>query len=464
MLAVLGLVAANGFFVAAEFSLVGVRRTRIEELVAEGNGTARLLHRAVTRLDDSLAATQLGVTVSSLALGWIGEEALAGAIEPPLALLGAWAAPSAEAVAVGAAFAVITVFHIVLGELVPKSLALQRPEATALWIIRPLGVVLTLFRPGIAVLNALGDAIMRAIGLERGSEEGRLHSTEELKLLVAASRDAGLVNQSQQDVVERAFAMGNRRVRAIMTPRHDIDWVDAEGSVDSILRGVRHGRHEQIVVARGTVDEVVGILRKQDLLDMHLDGKLPTSETADGTATLLRAVRAPLVVHDGATVTQVLETFKHRLVQMGLIYDEYGTLRGVVTQADLLEALAGEIVDTDDDTAVVQREDGSFRADGALPYQDVLPQVGIAAVPKDDGEYRTLAGFVLSRIGRIPVVGDAVDCAIGADTWRFEVTRMDGRRIDEVAIFRGDREKVTGEVDLRNLQTGSAQSREARAD
>ena len=417
---------------------MGIRRTRIDELVAQGNRTARLLQRAVTGLDDSLAATQLGVTVSSLALGWIGESTLADLLEPALSILGRAAAASAHVIAVGCAFAVITVFHIVLGELVPKSLALQRPEPTALWIVRPLGLFLTLFRPGILLLNGLGGGIMRLLGLERSGEDNRLHSTEELKLLVAASRSAGLVDQAQQDVVERAFAMGNRRVRAIMTPRHDIDWVDADGTIQDILRGIRHGRHEQIVVAKGTLDDVVGILRKHDLLDMHLDGKLPTEDSEDGRAALLRAVRAPRIVHDRATVTQVLEMFKQRLVQMGLIYDEYGALRGVVTQADLLEALAGEIVDTDDDTAVIRREDGSYLADGARPFQDVFMQVGISAIPADAGEYRTLAGFVLARLGRIPVSGDEVDCEIDGRAWRFGVAQMDGRRIDEVSVRRVD--------------------------
>ena len=395
VLAVLGLVAANGFFVASEFALVGVRRTRIDELVAQGDGTAKLLQRAVVGLDDSLAATQLGVTVSSLALGWIGEAALADLLEPALGMLGRAAQASAHGIATAGAFAVITVFHIVLGELVPKSVALQRPEPTALWVVRPLGWFLTVFRPGIALLNGLGGLAMRLLGLEHPGEENRLHSTEELKLLVAASRSAGLVDQAQQDVVERAFAMGNRRVRSIMTPRHDVDWVDANGSSVDILRGVRHGRQEQIVVAKGALDDVVGILRKQDLLDMHLDGKLPVEDSEDGRAALLRAVRAPLVMHDGASVTQVLDMFKQRLVQMGLIYDEYGALRGVVTQADLLEALAGEIVDTDDDMAVVAREDG-----------------------------------------RIPVSGDSVECEVGGTEWWFVVTRMDGRRIDEVSMRR----------------------------
>lgn len=434
LLAVLGLVAANGFFVAAEFSLVAVRRTRVEELAAGGNKTARLLERAVAGLDDSLAATQLGVTISSLALGWIGESALVGLFEPALAALGIGAAWSGHAVAAVCAFAAITVFHIVLGELVPKSLALQRSEITALWIIRPFRWFITLLWPGIWVLNGLGNAIMRLIGLERGSEASQLHSTEELKLLVAASKSAGLVNQAQQEVVERAFAMASRRVRAIMTPRHEIQWVDADSPVETLLHGVRSSRHEQIVVARGALDNVLGILRKQDLLDMHLDGKLPG---AGGSAdALLLAVRPPLVMHDGATVTQMLDAFKRRLVLMALIYDEYGALRGLVTQADLLEALAGEIVDTDDDGVAVRQEDGSFLAPGARSYADIFGQIGIPAAPAENTGFWTLAGFVLSRLGRVPVNGDAVACEFADQRWRFTVAAMDGRRIDEVVIRR----------------------------
>ena len=434
VLGVLGLVAANGFFVAAEFSLVGVRRTRIEELSAEGNRTAKLLQKAIKGLDDSLAATQLGVTISSLALGWLGEEALVGVVDPVLSRLGSQGAVNGHAVAVACAFAIITVFHIVLGELVPKSLALQRSELTALWIIRPLRLFLTLFWPGIYLLNGLGNGIMRLIGLERSGEAEHLHSTEELKLLVAASRSAGLVNQAQQDVVERAFAMGSRRVRAIMTPRHEIQWVNADGSIEAILHGVRHSRHEQVVVARGTLDNVVGILRKHDLLDMHLDGKLPTAGADEGSAALLMALRPPLVMHDGATVTQILDVFKKRLVSMALIYDEYGVLRGVITQADLLEALTGELLDADDDMEAIRREDGSFVASGARPFQDIFLQIGIKAGPNDAGECWTLAGFVLSRLGHIPVTGDGVDCTFEGEAWRFTVTQMEGRRIDEVCI------------------------------
>lgn len=432
LVAVLGLVAANGFFVAAEFSLVGIRHSRIDELVAQGQGRAGLLRRTVDNLDANLAATQLGVTISSLGLGWIGEPALARLIEPAFSSLGALAETASHAVAVAVAFCIITVFHIVLGELAPKSFALQRPERTALWIVRPLSLFLALFRPVIFLLNGLGNTVVRACGLEPGNAEGRLHSTEELKLLVAASRNAGLVQQAQQEVVERAFGMGERRIRTIMTPRHDIYWVDANGSAEVMLKGIRGSRHEQIVMAKGTLDQVVGVLRKQDLLDLHLDGKLPDK---DGGCDLLAAMQNPLVVHDGATVLQVLETFRNRSIQMALIVDEYGALRGVVTQTDLLEALAGEIKD-DDELDVVRREDGSFLVDATMAIQDAFEQLGIAKMPDDYSEYRTLAGFILRRLGHVPTVGEQFEWGVAGEVCRFEVADLDGYRIDKVIVSR----------------------------
>ena len=329
-------------------------------------------------------------------------------------------------------------FHIVLGELAPKSFALQRPERTALSIVRPLSLFLALFRPVIFLLNGLGNAVVRLFGLEPGHAEGRLHSTEELKLLVAASKQAGLVEQAQQEVVERAFGMGERRVRAIMTPRHDIYWIDADGTSEAMLQGVRDSRHEQVVVARGTLDKVVGVLRKQDLLDLHLDGKLPLGGDGNGSAALLTAVREPVVVHDGATILQVLETFRNRSIQMALIVDEYGALRGVVTQTDLLEALAGDITDLTGELDVMKREDGSFLVDATMPVQEAFGQLGIGEVPDDGGEYRTLAGFVLWRLGRIPVTGEHFEWGAAGDARRFEVVDMDGHRVDKVLVSKAE--------------------------
>jgi CBS domain containing-hemolysin-like protein len=240
VLLVFVLVAANGFFVAAEFSLVAVRRSRVAQLVEAGRANAKTLQRAVDNLDSYLAATQLGITISSLALGWIGEPALARLIEPFLSgLLGSFAAVGAHAIAVAVAFIIITALHIVLGELAPKSLALQRSEATALGVVRPLGMFLFLLRPAIVTLNGLGNLVLRLCGLRLGTVEESLHSPEELKLLIAASQEGGLLQEAQQEMVERVFNIGDRRISDIMTPRVDVHWIDIEDDRETMLQSIR---------------------------------------------------------------------------------------------------------------------------------------------------------------------------------------------------------------------------------
>ncbi len=424
LLAVIALVCANGFFVAGEFSLVGLRRSRVAELAAQGHATAAALQRATDSLDSHLAATQLGVTISSLALGWIGEPALAHLIEPAFAWLpGSLAGIGAHALAVGLAFSIITVFHIVLGELAPKSMALQHPERTAMFIVRPLGLFLALFRPLIFLLNSLGNWVLRLVGLEPGQGEDRLHSTEELKLLVAQSQEAGLVQPAQQEVVERAFDMAALRVRSIMTPRLDVHWIDADEPTDVVLASIRESRHEQVVVARGTLDKFIGILRKQDLLDAYLDGR-----TIDPVA----AVCEPLVVPDGGTVLQLLESFQSGLVQMAVVIDEYGVVQGIVTQTDLLEVLAGDI--HDGELRMVQkRDDGSFVIDGTTAIDSALEQMGLPAIGSHD-DFHTAAGFALARFGRVPAAGERFSW----EGWSFEVSGLDAHRIDKILATKNE--------------------------
>ncbi len=234
------LVAANGFFVAAEFSLVAVRRSRVAQLVAAGRRNAQALQRAVDNLDSYLAATQLGITISSLALGWIGEPALAHLIQPLLAGLPGWlAATGSHAIAVAVAFTIITALHIVLGELAPKSLALQRSEGTALRVVRPLRLFLFLLRPAILALNGLGNLVLRLFGLRPGTVEESLHSPEELKWIVSASQEGGLLHEAQQELVERILNIGDRRISDIMTPRVDVEWIDADDERAETLRSIR---------------------------------------------------------------------------------------------------------------------------------------------------------------------------------------------------------------------------------
>jgi len=423
LLSVLVLVLANGFFVAAEFSLVAVRRSRVAELVNERRTNAGALQRATDRLDAHLAATQLGITLSSLALGWVGEPALAHLIEPAFAWLPDPAAGiGAHTLAVAAAFAVITALHIVLGELAPKSLALQRSERTALAVVRPLTVFLTIFRPAILFLNGLGNGVLRLMGLQPGTGEENLPSPAELSLLVTASHEAGLLHEAQEDAVARILAIGERRIRAIVTPRNEVDWIDLDDSEEEIVAAVRACRHEQMVVSRGQVDDVVGVLRKQDLLDQLLDGR-PLDVAA--------ATRDPIVVHEGLAILKVLEMFQTKPVRMALVVDEYGSLEGIVTQTDLLEAMAGEIPEPGDEQMVVERPDGSLLVDGMMPVGDAFDRLGFPERRHTD-DYTTLAGFVITELGRIPAEGDAVE----AEGWRLEVIDMDGRRIDKILAQR----------------------------
>lgn len=400
-----------------------MRRSRVAELVNERRLNAAALQRATDRLDAHLAATQLGITISSLALGWVGEPALAHLIEPLFAWLPEkFAGIGAHTLAVAIAFVVITALHIVLGELAPKSLALQRSERTALAIVRPLSLFLLIFRPAIMFLNGLGNGVLRLMGLQPGSGEENLPSPAELSLLVTASQEAGFLHEAQEDAVARILALGDRRIREIVTPRNEVDWVDLDDEQEDIVKAIRECRHEQIVVSRGQIDDVVGVLRKQDLLDQFLDGRPLKVEAA---------MREPIVVHEGLAILKVLEAFRTKPVRMAIVVDEYGSLEGIVTQTDLLEAMAGEIPEPGEEAMVIEREDGSLLMDGMMPAGEAFDRLGFSERPRS-GEFSTLAGFVIVELGHIPAEGDAIE----AQGWRLEVIDMDGRRIDKLLVQR----------------------------
>lgn len=423
--AVLILVGLNGFFVAAEFALVSVRRSRVAELVQAQRANAKALQVAVDNLDANLAATQLGITISSLALGWVGEPALAHLIEPMLSWLpGDWVSFGSHTVAVVIAFFIITTLHIVLGELAPKSLALQRSEGTSLAVVRPLGAFLLVFRPAIYLLNGIGNLLLRAIGLQPGAGEGSFHSPQELKLLVAESHEAGLLNESQQQLVERVFNIGDRRISDIMTPRMEVEWIDADETPEEILKVVRSCPHEQLLIGRGSIDEPIGMVLKKDLLDQVLDGK-----KIDPVA----VVHAPLIVHEGTSVFRVLDSFKKAPVRLAIVIDEYGTLEGIVTQTDLLEAIAGDLAGaTDEGPDIIMRPDGSLLINGTTPAFDAFHKLGMdETIAREEG-FHTIAGFALHILQHIPQVAET----FGYGDWLFEIVDMDGMRIDKILVTR----------------------------
>jgi putative hemolysin len=422
VLSVLILVIANGFFVASEFSLVAVRRGRVAHLVGAGRMNAVALQRALAHLDYNLAACQLGITISSLALGWIGEPALANLIEPLLAgPLGTGATLGAHAIAIATAFILITVLHIVLGELAPKSLALQRSEATALLVVRPLLAFGFVFKPAIVALNGLGNSVLGLAGLRRASEKETLHSPEEIRLLVAETEKAGFLARTQRDVVERVISITSREVSDIMTPRTQVDWADANDTPDEILRAVRECRHEHVIVSRGSLDEVLGVIRKQDLLDQALDGKALDP---------LAALEQPLVLPDSAPLLQAIERFKAQPARVSVIVDEYGVLQGIVTRTDLLEAIAGDLPDVGEEPQVLEQEDGTFVMDGRMAADEAFICLNIGRRP--EGDFHTFAGFAIAVLGKIPAIGDQF-------LWegrRFQITGMDGPRVNKIRVER----------------------------
>ncbi len=424
LLAVIILVLANGFFVAAEFSLVALRRSRVEQLVAEGDLRAAALQRAVKHLGAYLAATQLGVTMSSLGLGWIGEPALAVIIEPAFHLLSpSLALISSHTLAVVVAFTIITALHIVLGELAPKSLALQRTEETAFAVINVLEVYLAIFRPAVTALNNLGNLVLKLLGLQPGSGEELLHSTEELKLLVAASHEAGLLGAAEQDVVERVFSLGERRVSAFMTPRTEMVWLDIDDPLEKIRRKITESPHSLFPVGQDSVDNLLGMVQAKEFL-AH-----PPSQPIDLQASLLQ----PLYVPESMRALRVLELFKKSGTHIALVVDEYGVIQGLVTLYDIVEAIVGDIPSSDElaDPEIVQREDGSWLLDGLLPIDEFKDIFHLRRLSEGEGvNYQTLGGFIVFQLGHIPSVAEYFEW-VGM---RFEVMDMDGNRVDKVLV------------------------------
>jgi putative hemolysin len=427
LLAVMVLVLANGFFVAAEFALVGMRRSRVEQLIAEGHPQAPALQRAVIHLDAYLAATQLGITMSSLGLGWIGEPALAVLIEPAFHWLPkSFAAISSHTLAGIIAFFIITALHIVLGELAPKSLALQRAEGTAIAIVSPLELYLTIFRPVVRFLNSLGNLVLRLLGLRAAGEEELLHSTEELKLLVAASRKAGLLGETEQDVVGRVFSLSNRRVSAVMTPRTEMDWLDINDSLPHIRHKVIESTHTFFPVGEDSVDNILGIIQAKEFLV-----KNPTQ-----LVDLQALLHQPLYVPESMRVLKIFELFKKSGTHIALVVDEYGVTQGLVTLSDILEAMVGDIPSIEElaDPEIVQREDGSWLLDGLLPIDEFKEVFHLQKLLPGEGvSYQTLGGFVVNQLGRIPSAAEYFEWS----GMRVEVVDMDGNRVDKVLVVPG---------------------------
>jgi len=421
LLAVGFLVLLNAFFVAAEFALVSVRRTRIAELVANGSRTALWVARGLENPDRFIAATQLGITLASLGLGWIGEPALAGLIEPLVQLFPAeFATTISRTISAVIAFAMITFLHVVVGELMPKSIALQNPERTSLTVGRPLSWTVALFKPMIWVLNGTGNALLRLIGVRPAEGHELVHSVAELKMIVADSAEVGVVAASEHEMLHAVFDFGETLVRQVMSPRTEVISVAADTQLEQILEIAASTGFSKLPVYEGDLDRVIGIVHLKDLVE---------SIQVNGAATARELMRETVFIPEAARVDTLLQIFRARHRHLAIVLDEYGGTAGVATLEDLLEEIFGEVSDPfDRDVEIQSMPDGSTLVNGLTTIADVNEHFGLEL---SDPHYDTIAGFILGQLGRLAELGDNVD----VDGARLRVVAMDGRRVSRVWVF-----------------------------
>lgn len=424
LLAALGLLAVNGFFVAAEFALLASRRSRLEQLAADGDVRARHAARALRELSLMLAAAQLGITMASFGLGAVAEPAVAAGFEVLLEGVGAPPALT-HVVAFALALAIVVFLHMVVGEMAPKSWAITHPESSALLLIRPFRAFALLFRPFIRLLNASANATVRAVGVTPQDELAQVHAPADLLLLLEESAEHGTLGE-EHVLLARALDLSQLDAQSAMVPRGDVVAVPAEAGVDAVEAVARDTGRSRMPVYEGDLDHVLGVLHVRDLL--ALDDAARTTTTA---ATLARPA---LVVPESKPLEDCMLDMRQAHQHIAVVVDEYGGVSGIVALEDVLEELIGEFEDESDraGSALRRRPDGALLLPATLRPDELSERAG---VDLPEGDWETVAGYVIAELGRLPHVGDSVDTPSG----RFEVTRMDGHRVLELALHRRER-------------------------
>jgi putative hemolysin len=445
-LLIAGLVALNAFFVAAEYSLLSVRRTRLEQLVKEGKTRARLVLSLLADVGLLFSGIQLGVTVSSLLMGWLGESIMAAAIEHLLEgyLNALVAAAVAHSISVGTAFLLITVILMVLGELVPKAIAYDRAEQASLMVAAPMLFFLRASQIVVRALDGMATFVLRGLGYSSARAHGTGHSPEEVKLIVSAIRKGGLLGEEQEEMIHSVFDLHRVLVREIMVPRPHITCLPVSTDLNTILAQVVEDQHSRIPIYEGNQDHILGILYTKDLLGGVLERRrqgLPS----DAPLNLREMLHTPMIVPETMSLMQLLRESRRRKTQMALVVDEFGTFVGLVTIEDVLEQIVGEIQDEYDQEEKAIRKIGEhvMVVDASIGVRELADDYDVV-LPRGAG-YETLAGFVLARLGLIPKGGETF--VFGG--LRYTVTEMDGRRVARVRIerppTRGAAVQVAGE-------------------
>jgi CBS domain containing-hemolysin-like protein len=419
---VLFLVLLNAFFVAAEFALVAARRSRIDQMAAAGDVKAAVVQHALAQLDRYISGTQLGITLASLALGWVGEPAVAVLVDRALTLVGASAAPGAAhtGAAIAVAFLVITFLHIVLGELAPKSIALAKPEAVSRQVARPLIVFSRLMSPAIGFLNGSANRLLRLAGVAPAAEGGHVHSPEELRLLVMQARAHGTLDESDSAMLAGVFDFHNKRAVDVMRPRTEMVAIPEDVDLEELVATLRRERYSRYPVYRDTPDDIVGVFLAKDYW-LH---ERPESFV------LREHLREPLFVPATRAAERVLDDLRRTRAHLAVVLDEFGGTAGIVTMEDLVEEVVGDIADEYDPLSRdAMLYDGVLELAGAMSLVDARSD---HRLPIPEGDWTTLGGYVFAQLGRLPRVGDRVAFPGG----ELEVVAMDGRRVAALRVHR----------------------------
>lgn len=417
------LILLNGFFAMAEMAVISARKARLQHAADVGRKGARLALELKRDPGRFLSTVQIGITVIGVLASVFGGATLADPLAEALGGRGGRIAVYANSISFATVVIVISYFTLILGELVPKRIALSRPEFIAARLSGLLRLMSRVAAPIEWVLSASSNLVLHLIPVKQ--TEPPPVTEEEITLMLREATAAGHFQAAETAIVQMALRLGDRRISAVMTPRPQVEWLDLTDSDEENRRKIRESAYTRFPVIEGSSQQVVGVVHLKDLLAGVLDG---------GPFDLKAALRPPLFVPDTVTALRALEIFKSSGMPMVLVVDEYGDFEGVVTLHDILQSLVGDIAEPGDtgNPAVVRRDDGSWLVDGMMPVDEVKDLTRLASLPgEDSGDFHTLGGFMMSRINRIPAVGDKVS----VDGFRFEVVNMDGRRVERVLII-----------------------------
>jgi CBS domain containing-hemolysin-like protein len=436
LLGLLALVAVNGFFAAVEFSLVAVRHSRVRQLVDEGGFRAKIVLDLIGKLDRVVSGVQVGVTLTSLGLGALGESTLASALSPLLENLpGKHTVVVVHVISLIAAFLFLTTLHVVLGELVPKSMSLQRAERVALLVAPPFQWYLEVFRPAISLLDGASRGILAGLGFSGRTSHTQVHSAEELQIQIQQARERGLLGLEEEKFILSAIELDQMQVRELMVPRPDVHYVAADATLDEVLRVFVTTQRSRLPVFEGTGEQVLGYIHIKDIVWVLLDRERRTEEGWSASEFNVRTLLHEIaIVPESKPVNELLLELRTRHGWLAMVVDEFGTILGLITLEDILEQLVGEIHDEFDvvekPLVVGHGADTAMIFDASLGLRDLESQYNILL--PEDRSYATVGGFVLAQLGFIPRGGETFDF----NGYRFTVVEMDRRRVARVKIQR----------------------------